>query len=144
MKPHRGIVELFEEIRRTMVRKMGLALVFSTISCVIVGLILAWIWVGSDGWRQGVQLPLVIDVSIILLVLGAILIYRNLSVSVGEELAIVDSMEKGIDLPPGLLLGSLQLDRIIPKGVSLILAGLASETTLKIGRLYFFAKSKSL
>ena len=83
MKPHRGIVELFEEIRRTMVRKMGVALVFSTISCVIVGLILAWIWVGSDGWRQGVQLPLVIDVSIILLVLGALLIYRNLSVSVG-------------------------------------------------------------
>ena len=134
MKPHRGIVELFEEIRRTMVRKMGLALVFSTISCVIVGLILAWIWVGSDGWRQGVQLPLVIDVSIILLVLGAILIYRNLSVSVSEESAIVDSMEKGIDLPPGLLLGSLQLERNIPKGVSLILAGHASETTLKILR----------
>ena len=134
MKPHRGILELFEEIRRTMVRSVGLALVFSIISCVIAGLILAWIWVGSDGWRQGVLLPLVIDVSIILSVFGAILIYRILSVRVGDELAIVDSMEEGIDLPSGLLLGSLQLERNIPRGSSSILAGHASETTLKILR----------
>ena len=82
----------------------------------------AWVLSGSLGWRQGVYLPLLIDLTMLLLILAAILTYSWFCNQISQESVMLDSMEKETGLPSGLLLGSLQLERTIPPGVSQVLA----------------------
>ncbi len=125
-----SIVRLFRDVRRQLIIRLRLAVFFSVLCCVAMILLGAWVLSGSLGWRQGVYLPLLIDLTMLLLVLAAILTYSWFCNQISQESVMLDSMEKETGLPSGLLLGSLQLERTIPPGVSQVLARRASEKTL--------------
>lgn len=127
-----SIVRLFQEIRIKLISSLRLAVIFSVLCCLAITLLGAWVLSGSLGWNQGVYAPLLIDLTMLLLILAGTLAYRWLSNRISQESAILESMETQTGLPPGLLLGSLQLERTIPLGVSHALASCASEKTLSV------------
>jgi hypothetical protein len=94
-------------------------------------LIVAWIVVGSDGWRQGSDVPLWID-GVTLIVLGAgVWRFRRLADRWFGEEPLSASMERAAGLPPGVLRGTLELSRAIPAGVSTTLASRAVQGTVR-------------
>ena len=85
-------------------------------------LILAWLVVAPDGWRQGTVLPLLIDVILTGLVVLAWTAHRRVGSLWLREANVTASMEESAGLAPGVLRGSLELARAIPPGVSSSLA----------------------
>lgn len=99
---------------------------------VVVGcvLVIAWLAAGPDGWRQGSDGPMVLD-GLLILSLGAaaFLLRRGLAIWLAEP-SLADSIEGATGVLPGRVLGSLELARGLPVGVSQSLATLAVRRTL--------------
>jgi hypothetical protein len=81
-------------------------------------LLFAWIFAGATGWKQGTLVPLALDGVTILalgwvLLAGSRLLRRRL-----QERALADEVERTVGLEPGVVLGSLELSRLVPPGVS--------------------------
>lgn len=85
-------------------------------------LLMAWLVAGSDGWRQGSDVPAVVDALIVLwVVLGVVLFRRGATRWFGEA-PLADSIERAAGLRSGVLRGTLELSRDVPRGVSPTLA----------------------
>ncbi|SVB03416.1 uncharacterized protein METZ01_LOCUS156270, partial [marine metagenome] len=107
---------------------MALALCFG--AAVTAALVLAWVIVAPEGWRQGTPIPLVIDSIFIGMFWLAWVTHRRVRTSWLSEPNLAHSMEEKAELARGLLRGSLELARALPRGVSASLASRAAERVL--------------
>jgi len=93
-------------------------------------LIVAWVLAGPDGWHQGSDGPMVLDVLLVTtLTVAALLLRRGLARWFAEP-PLAESIEVATGVLPGRVRGSLELARSLPVGVSGSLAGLAARRTL--------------
>lgn len=93
-------------------------------------LVVAWLLAGPDGWRQGSDTPLVLDV---LLVGAAALGFFAIRAGIRRwfsEVPLATAMERAAGLDQGMVRGSLEVARELPQGVSPSLAGWAVESVL--------------
>lgn len=93
-------------------------------------LVLAWMVAGTDGWRQGSNVPLVLDTLIVLWVGIGVWRFRNRVSRWLGEVPLSMAMEHAAGLRPGILRGTLELSREIPHGVSDALASHAVRGTV--------------
>ena len=93
-------------------------------------LILAWLVVAPEGWRQGTAMPLAIDLALASFGMVAWAAYRKMGTLWLREPNLTASMEESAGLAPGVLQGSLELARALPGGVSSALAVQAAEEAL--------------
>lgn len=92
-----------------------------------VVLALAWLLAGPEGWSQGSDAPLVLDLGILglagLLVLGVRAGARRWF----GEAPLSDAMESAAGLRSGTVRGALELNRSLPDGVSAALVARATD-----------------
>lgn len=81
-------------------------------------LVVAWLAVGSEGWRPGSNLPVLLDALIVLWILGAVLAFRSRTRRWFAEVPLARSIERAAGLGAGVVRGSLELTRTVPDGVS--------------------------
>jgi len=93
-------------------------------------LVLAWLVVAPEGWRQGTLAPLLIDGLILGLCVSSWLVHRKLAGSWLRERNITNDIEREVGMAPGVLTGSLELARTLPAGVSSSLADQAAHNAL--------------
>lgn len=93
-------------------------------------LVVAWIAAGPEGWRQGSNIPAIVDALIVVWVLCGVVLHRRGSARSFEEAPLAQSMERAVGLKPGILRGSLELSRSVPEGVSSTLANRAVLRTV--------------
>ncbi len=94
-------------------------------------LLAAWLLAGPDGWRQGSDLPLLLDGILLVGMGGALWGVRR---GMGRWFAyprLTAAMEGASGLRAGEVRGSLELCLEVPTGVSGDLAGLAADRALK-------------
>ena len=92
---------------------------------VALTLVVAWVLAGPDGWRQGSDTPLVLD---LLLVGCAGLAFLGIRAGIRRwfsEVPLSGAMERAAGLAQGMVRGSLEVARALPNGVSPTLAGRA-------------------
>ena len=97
---------------------------------VALTLVVAWVLAGPDGWRQGSDTPLVLD---LLLVGCAGLAFLGIRAGIRRwfsEVPLSGAMERAAGLAQGMVRGSLEVARALPNGVSPTLAGRAVESVL--------------
>ena len=116
-------------VRDHLNRRAALAVTPWVITSVVWFLILAWIAAGSDGWRQGSNVPALVD---LLMVLWVAIGLGVLGIGVRHwfaEVPLVRSIERAVGLEAGTVRGSLELSRALPVGVSGSLAAHAVQRT---------------
>lgn len=98
----------------------------------VLGLVLvaAWLLAGPEGWRQGSNVPLVLDLTLL-----AAVVATGVGAALGRrrwfsEVPLSRAMEEASGLDAGSVRGSLELARAVPPGVSRSLAGRAEARTL--------------
>jgi len=94
-------------------------------------LVLAWWLAGPDGWRQGSDVPAILDALLLLGVSVALFVYRGRVPRWFGEAPLSEAIEQSAGLRAGVVRGSLELSRVIPPGVSAALAGRAAERTVQ-------------
>lgn len=101
-------------------------------SGIAIVLTVAWLAVGSEGWRPGSNLPVLLDALILVWIVGAVLAFRSRTRRWFGEVPLARAIERAAGLSAGVVRGSLELTRTVPGGVSGSLAeravvGTASE-----------------
>ncbi|MEE2669021.1 MAG: hypothetical protein VYD78_03380 [Gemmatimonadota bacterium] len=124
------VVRIVEGVRAHLLGKARLALALCFGAAVTAALVLAWVIVAPEGWRQGTPIPLVIDSIFIGMFWLAWVTHRRVRTSWLSEPNLAHSMEEKAELARGLLRGSLELARALPRGVSASLASRAAEGVL--------------
>jgi hypothetical protein len=118
-------------VRAYLRRKAGLAAGVWAGAGVALMLIVAWVVVGGDGWRQGSNVPAWLDALTLMVLAAGVWQFRRLSdVSFGEE-PLSAAMERAAGLRPGVVRGTLELSRSVPDGVSTSLASTAVRGTVR-------------
>jgi hypothetical protein len=85
-------------------------------------LAVAWAMVGGEGWRQGSDVPLFLDVAAVLGIGCAIWLLGRLFRTRFDEVTVATVMEEVSGIRRGVLRGALELGRATPHGVSEALA----------------------
>ncbi len=124
------IVRIVGDVREHLLQRARLALGLWMGGGVTGILILAWLMVAPDGWRQGTVLPLAIDLALFSFGLLAWTAHRKIRTLWLREPNLTACMEESAGLAPGVLQGSLELARALPPGVSSALATQAAEEAL--------------
>ena len=116
------VTAMVSAIRRYLRRCAGSALGLGAVAVLGGILALAWLFAGSEGWRQGTVVPLVLLVAGVAAVVG--LLVRVLLPLYGwtSEVSLTDEMEKTASLPKGSVRAQVELARSVPDGVSASLA----------------------
>ena len=94
-------------------------------------LLVAWIAVGPDGWRQGSNLPALLDASALVGLVGVLLLFRQRARHWFGEVPLAAAIEVAVGLRPGIVRSSLELARVVPRGVSETLATRAVSGTVQ-------------
>jgi hypothetical protein len=92
-------------------------------------LVAGWLAAGNEGWRQGSNLPLVLDGLLVLWVIVGVVVFRSGVRHWFADAPLATSIERAAGLDPGLVRGSLELARTLPPGVSNTLAARAVAGT---------------
>lgn len=118
----RTVRSVYDSVRGYLVRRVGLAAALWVVVPVAVALVFAWVLSGGSGWRQGSWTPLVLDI-MVLVGAGAMVWYwiRGRGRWLAEA-RVASTIEDSAGLARGVVLGSLELARSIPHGVSQALA----------------------
>ncbi len=114
----RALASKVEEVRDYLVRRTGIVFI---LWIVVGGLLLyatAWLFVGSEGWRAGSNVPATIDAIAIGGAIVAFLAFRRGVERWFAEPRVAATIETASDLAPGLLRGSLELAQAEPTGAS--------------------------
>ncbi len=123
MSPAPGSVgAVFRRVRRWLGRRAVTAAVLWAGCALGIGLILAWILVGPEGWRQGSGVPLALDLVVLGSVGGLVVALTRSRRGWMREARVAAAMEDAVGLAPGTVVGSLELARGLPRGVSPSLA----------------------
>jgi hypothetical protein len=115
-------------VRRHLARSLGrVGLAWAGV-VVAVALLAAWIWAGPEGWRAGSAGPLVLDALFgVILVTGGWWLVRRRRDALAER-RVARGMEQAAGLPGGSVVGSIELSRGVPPGVSPSLADHAQRS----------------
>lgn len=105
-------------VRDHLVRRAAIAAGFWAAATVGLFLGISWLLVGPNGWRQGSDVPLLLDALLLVILGAAALVGRARFLRAVEETALAASMERASGLPDGVLRGALELSRSVPAGVS--------------------------
>jgi hypothetical protein len=97
---------------------------------VVVLLFSAWLAAGSDGWRQGSNVPAVLDGLALLWIASAVVVFRVRTRTWFGEAPLSAAIERAAGLRSGSVRGPLELARTLPRGVSPSLAARAAERTV--------------
>lgn len=125
----RQLGDTVASVRDHLRRRAALAVTPWVLAGVACLLILAWIAVGPDGWRQGSNVPAIFDGLIVLWLALAVLGAWRGGRRWFAEVPLARSMERAAGLKPGTVRGSLELSRSLPSGVSGSLAARAVART---------------
>ena len=125
-----GLIGLFGRLERHLLKRAAWALGL----WVAVGgggvLVLTWILAGPVGWMQGTAGPLLLDATLGGLLAAAVALYSMASARWVRERRLADAVEDVTGLASGTLLGSLELARGLPQGVSASLSERAQRRVL--------------
>ncbi|GMR13204.1 MAG: hypothetical protein BMS9Abin29_1407 [Gemmatimonadota bacterium] len=125
-----GLIGLFERLRRHLLKRAAFALAL----WVAVGaggvLVLTWMLAGSAGWAQGTAGPLILDTVLVSLSAAAVALYALAPTRWVRDRRLADAVEDAASLASGTLLGSLELARSLPVGVSASLSERAQRRVL--------------
>lgn len=97
----------------------------------VLVLVAAWLLAGSEGWRQGSNVPLVLDLGLLAAVLATGGWAWRGRRRWFAEVPLSRAMEDAAGLEAGTVRGSLELARAVPPGVSRTLAGRAEASALR-------------
>ena len=123
MSPAAEQLELsVSDVRGHLRRRAALGATVWVLGGVALLLLMAWLAAGSDGWRQGSDVPAVVDALILFLVTSGIALFRLGAARWFGEVPLSHSIERAVGLRPGILRGTLELSRTVPLGVSHTLA----------------------
>ena len=125
-----SVTRIVEGVRTHLLGKARLALGLWLAAALAGALVLAWVAVAPEGWRQGTLAPLLIDGLIVGLCVYSWLVHRRLAGSWLRERNITNDIEREVGMAPGVLRGSLELARTLPSGVSSSLADQAAHNAL--------------
>ena len=125
-----NIVRIVDGVRAHLLGRARLALGLWLGAALFGALVLAWLAVAPEGWRQGTSTPLLIDALVVGLCVAAWMVHRRLAASWLRERNVASSIEQEVGIAPGLLRGSLELARMLPSGVSARLADRAAQDAL--------------
>ena len=112
-------------VREHLRRRAGIAVLLWLAGGVGLLLVVAWLAAGSDGWRPGSDVPALLDALSIVWILTGVGLFRSRAHDWFGEVRLAASMERASGLRPGVLRGTLELSRAIPRGVSGSLASRA-------------------
>ena len=119
MSPSARLSGRIAGVRDHLRRRAALAVTPWVVTGVVWFLILAWIAAGSDGWRQGSNVPALFDVLMGLwAALGFLVVWTGVRRWFGE-VPLARAIERAAGLNPGTVRGSLELSRDIPVGCPL-------------------------
>lgn len=122
MRSGERVGDVVLRVRRGLARRAWGAAAMAAAAALGLVLLVAWALAGDAGWRQGTAWPLTLDLALLLgLAAGGWWIHRRLRSWLGEA-SLASSMEHAAGLPSGAVLGSLELARELPAGVSSSLA----------------------
>lgn len=82
----------------------------------------AWLAAGENGWRQGSNIPLALDLLLVAWVALGVASFRSRARRWFGDVPLASSMERAAGLEKGLVRGALELVRTLPAGVSGALA----------------------
>ncbi len=125
-----SIVRIVEGVRTRLLGSARVALGLWLGAALAGVLVLAWVAMAPEGWRQGTLAPLLIDALIVGLCVSSWLVYRRLAGSWLRERNVANDIELEVGMAPGILRGSLELARTLPSGVSSSLADRAAQNAL--------------
>ena len=125
-----SVTRIVEGVRVHLLGRARLALGLWLGAALAGALVLAWLAVAPEGWRQGTLAPLLIDALIVGLCVSSWLVHRRLAGSWLRERNITNDIEREVGIAPGVLRGSLELARTLPSGVSSSLADQAAQNAL--------------
>jgi len=127
----RQLSERIAEVRDHLRRRAIVAVAPWVATGIVWVLILAWIAAGSEGWRQGSNVPALFDALILLwIALGVGVLVRGAR-RWFDEVPLAHAIERAAGLNPGTVRGSLELSRQLPAGVSGSLAASAVSRTAR-------------
>lgn len=145
MTPAPRLADVHAAVRDLLARRArGAAAAWAGVAVVAI-LILAWLLAGNDGWIDGTATPLALDLLLVALLGSGAWAFRRHLARWLHESRVTRSMEEAAGLPRGLVLGSLEISRDLPPGVSPALAAraegfviqdLALPTEALAGRLH--------
>lgn len=130
MSPRPRLVALVEEARSTLLRRGVEAGLWWGGTALAVVLILAWSLAGGQGWRQGSDVPLILDLAVVAGVAAAGVFFSRRLRTRWAPAAVARSLEEGAQLPPGRVVGALEVATAPPVGTSSSLADLAAHRVL--------------
>ena len=125
-----SVTRIVEGVRAHLLGRARWALGLWLAAALAGALVLAWVAVAPEGWRQGTLAPLLIDGLIVGLCVSSWLVHRRLAGSWLLERNITNDIEREVGMAPGVLRGSLELARTLPSGVSSSLADQAAQNAL--------------
>jgi hypothetical protein len=109
-------------VREHLVRRAGLAAAAWVGGGTGLLLIVAWALSGSDGWRQGSNVPAVLDLLALFGIVASLVYFRAVVRRRFDEVPLSAAIEESVGIRPGVLRGSLELARSTPAGMSSVLA----------------------
>lgn len=127
---HRNLEGRVDRIRAHLRSATVRAAALWTAAGIAVILALAWLLAGPDGWRQGSDLPFLLDLVVVALAAAAVLAVGRGSRRWYAEAPLSASIERAAGLRDGTVRGSLEVGRSVPRGTSAALAGRAARDTL--------------
>ena len=119
------------QVVRRVRRRLGNALAVATFCWAALGvtivLALAWLLAGPDGWIQGSWGPFALDLLIGLLLVASAVVFHLVRRHWLAEHRVARCLDEAAGLGKGTVLGSLELSRAVPGGVSPSLVRLAER-----------------
>jgi hypothetical protein len=126
----RQLSDRVASVRAHLGRRAAIAVAFWVGGGVVLLLAIAWLAVGSDGWRPGSNVPAILDAFIVLWVALGVWAYRTGAGRWFGEVALSRAIERSAGLQAGVVRGSLELTRSVPAGVSTALVDRAMARTV--------------
>lgn len=117
------------EVRSYVARRARMALGVWLGGCLILLLLLGWFLAGSQGFVQGSDTPVTLDVIALVLLVGGSFGLRSWLGGISDK-ELASNIERAAGIAPGLVEGALELSRRIPSGASQLLAGRAVSSVV--------------
>jgi hypothetical protein len=124
------LIERIGAVRAHLRRRAALAAGLWVSAGLVLFFATAWLAVGSDGWRPGSNVPALIDALVLAWLVGGIFLFRAAAARWFGEVALSRSIERAAGLDAGVVRGSLELTRNLPRGTSPALADRAVAGTV--------------
>ena len=123
-----GVPGAVARVRAHVRQRALLALLLWCAAALGLALAVAWLLAGSDGWRQGSPVPLLLDLTLVVAAGALAWWLKNGDRTWLAEERLARAMESSAGLAAGTVEGALQLSRAVPPGVSSSLTALAQRT----------------